>query len=195
MSGPVLPRLIGLLYLLIFIAAPSGAKTATPLRIVVTLACDVGVALLLYKLLQPVNRVLSFLAAVFRLVYVLVMSVTALNYFGVTHWLQPSRSADAFDAGYGWALVPFGAHCAIVGWLIGRSRFLPRVIGLLMMLAGAAYLMFLAPELASRLFFPWLAIFGVAGEGSLTLWLLIMAVKPNRSADADSQRQRQRSAR
>jgi hypothetical protein len=49
-----------------------------------------------------------------------------------------------------------------------------------MTLAGAAYLMFLSPQLASRLFFPWLAAFGVAGEGSLTLWLLLMRVKQDR---------------
>jgi hypothetical protein len=147
------------------------------MRVCVTLACDVGVALLLYELLQPINRKLSMLAASFRLAFVAVMGVTALNYFGVTHLFQPSRSAGAFESGYGWALAPFGAHCVLVGWLIWRSKFLPRTLGLLMTLAGAAYLMFLAPQLASRLFFPWLAAFGVAGEGSLTLWLLLMRVK------------------
>jgi len=177
MSTGVRARLIGLLYLIIFVAAPSGAKTATPIRVSVTLACDVGVALLLYELLQPINRKLSMLAASFRLAFVAVMGVIALNYFGTTHLFQPSRSADAFESGYGWALVPFGAHCVLVGWLIWRSRFLPRTLGLLMTLAGAAYLMFLSPQLASRLFFPWLAAFGVAGEGSLTLWLLLMRVK------------------
>ena len=180
MSAPVMARLTGLLYVVIFVAAPSGAKTAAPFRMVVTLACDVGVALLLYQLLEPVHRRLSLLAAVFRLVFVLIMSVAALNYFGATHLFQQPRSADAFDSGYGWALVPFGAHCVTVGWLIWRSRFLPRALGSLMILAGAAYLMFLSPQLASRIFFPWLAIFGVAGEGSLALWLLVMAVKPDR---------------
>lgn len=97
----------------------------------------------------------------FRLAFVVVMGVTALNYFGTTHLLQASRSPDGFAAGYGWALVPFGAHCVLVGWLIWRSKFLPRILGLLMTLAGAAYLMFLSPQLASRLFFPWLAAFGV----------------------------------
>ena len=181
MSAGLQARLVGLLYLIIFAAAPSGAKSATPLRMVVTLACDVGVALLLFRILQPINRSLSLLAASFRLAFVVVMGVTSLNYFGLLHLLQPSRSADAFDAGYGWSLVPFGAHCVIVGWLIFRSRFLPRTLGLLMTLAGTAYLMFLWPQLASRLFFPWLAVLGVAGEGSLTLWFLLMGLNRNRS--------------
>ncbi len=180
MSAPITARLIGFLYVVIFVVAPSGAKTATPFRMGVTLACDAGVALLLYQLFKPVHRGLSLLAAVFRLVFVLVMSVAALNYFGATHLFQQARSANAFDSGYGRALVPFGAHCVTVGWLIWRSRFLPRALGPLMILAGAAYLMFLSPQLASRLFFPWLAIFGIAGEGSLALWLLVMAVQPDR---------------
>jgi hypothetical protein len=138
MSARLRARFIGLLYLIIFVAAPSGAKTATPMRMGVTLACDVGVALLLYDLLQPINRGVSLLAASFRLAFVVLMGVTALNYFGTTHLLQPSRSSVAFDAGYGWALVPFGAHCVLVGWLIWQSQFLPRTLGLLMALAGSS---------------------------------------------------------
>ena len=71
--------------------------------------------------------------------------------------------------------------------MIWKSRFLPRTLGVLMVFAGAAYLMFLAPHLASRLFFPWLVIFGVAGEGSLMLWLLFVAVKQDRSTGAVAQ--------
>jgi hypothetical protein len=145
------------------------------------------VALLLYNLLQPINLRVSLVASVFRLVFVVVMGFTALNYFGTTHLFQPSRSVEAFNAGYGWALVPFGVHCVLVGWLIWRSHFLPRTLGLLMALAGTAYLMFLWPHLASRLFFPWLAILGVAGEGSLTLWLLLVTVKQDRWVDVSRQ--------
>ncbi|HTZ84743.1 MAG TPA: DUF4386 domain-containing protein [Candidatus Acidoferrales bacterium] len=182
MSEDFRARLIGALYLLIFVLAPSGAKTATPLRVAGTLACDVAVAVLLYALLRRINSRVSLLAAIFRFVFVVVMSITALNYFGVTHLFQAAGSAEAFNEGYGWALVPFGAHCVLVGWLIWRSGFLPRMLGLLMTSAGAAYLMFLSPHAASRLFIPWLAVFGVAGEGSLTLWLLLVGVQQDRRA-------------
>lgn len=170
-------RLTGLIYLVIFVAAPSGAQTATPLRMAVTLLCDVCVALLLCRLLRPVNRAVSSLAAVFRLLFVLMMGVTALNYFGITHLFQPPRDANAFNAGYGWSLTPFGAHCVLVGWLVRKTKFLPKTLGVLMALAGAAYLMFLSPRTGARLFFPWLAVCGVAGEGSLTLWLLFFGIK------------------
>jgi Domain of unknown function (DUF4386) len=184
MSAKLMVRLTGLIYLLIFIVAPSGAQTATPLRMTVTLLCDVCVALLLYTLLRSVNRTVSSLAAAFRLLFVLVMGITALNYFGITHLFQPSRAANAFNAGYGWSLVPFGAHCVLVGWLVWKSKFLPKTLGVLMALAGAAYLMFLSPQTGARLFFPWLAICGVMGEGSLTLWFLFLGIK-TKSADGN----------
>jgi Domain of unknown function (DUF4386) len=75
-------RLAGLLYLLIFIAAPSGAATATPAKMIVNLACDAGVAFILYDLLKPVNRSLALLALLFRLIFVAVMAVNSLSYFG-----------------------------------------------------------------------------------------------------------------
>jgi hypothetical protein len=76
-------RIAGILYLIIFVAAPSGAENATFAKLSITLACDAGVALLFYNLFRPVNKNLSLLAAVFRLIFVAVMTVNSLNYFGL----------------------------------------------------------------------------------------------------------------
>ena len=179
-SPPIKARVAGLLYVMIFIAAPSGAASATPVKMAINLACDLAVAFLLYDLLRPVSRRLSFLAALFRLIFVLVMVATSLNYFGLTDLFQPPRSADAFDAGYGIALVPFGVSCILIGYLVFRSTFLPRILGVLMALAGGVYLIFLWPALGNRLFVPWILVPAVVGEASLTLWLLIMGVKADR---------------
>ncbi len=179
-SAPIKARIAGLVYVMIFLAAPSGAASATPVKMAINLACDLAVALLLYDLLRPVSRRLSFLAALFRLIFVLVMVVTSLNYFGLTDLFQPPRSADAFDAGYGMALVPFGVSCVLIGYLVFRSTFLPRILGVLMAVAGGAYLIFLWPALGHRIFFPWIVVPAVVGEASLTLWLLIMGVKADR---------------
>jgi hypothetical protein len=73
-------------------------------------------------------------------------------------------------------LIPFGLHCVLTGYLIVRSTFLPRILGMLMVLAGLGYLIFLWPPLGDRLFFPYIVVPGVIGEGSLTLWLLVMGV-------------------
>ncbi|WP_263381295.1 DUF4386 domain-containing protein [Granulicella arctica] len=169
-------RIAGLIYLMVFLSAPSGAAGATPVRMVINLACDLGVAILLYDLLRPVSKTVSLLAALFRLIFVLVMAVNSLNYFGVTEWVQHNHSAAAFDAAYGMALVPFGMSCILIGCLIFKSTFLPRVLGVLMVSAGAAYLIFLWPRLGGRLFIPWIVVPAVVGEASLTLWLLIMGV-------------------
>lgn len=174
-------RIAGLLYLLIFIAAPSGAATATPAKMIVTLACDAGVALILYDLLKPVNKNLSLLAMLFRLIFVAVMTVNSLSYFGaVVLLLSAPHSAAAFNTGYCIAMVPFGLHCLLIGYLVFRSIFLPRILGVLMVLAGLGYLTFLWPRLGSHLFFPWIAIPGVFGEGLLTLWLLVIGVDVQR---------------
>jgi hypothetical protein len=178
-------RIAGFLYLMVFLSAPSGAASATPVKMTINLACDLGVALLLCYLLRPVSKSLSLLVALFRLIFVIFMAVNSLNYFGVTEWFQRPHSAAAFDAGYGIALVPFGMSCVLIGYLVFRSTFLPRILGVLMSLAGAAYLIFLWPQLGSRIFFPWIVVPAVLGEASLTLWLLVMGVNVDRWKQQD----------
>jgi hypothetical protein len=173
-------RVAGVLYVLIFVFAPSGATTATPAKMIITLACDTGVALIFYYLLKPVNKRLSLLAAFFRLVFVAAMAANSLNYFGLLNLLRGARSAAAFNTGYGIALVPFGIHCLLTGYLIFKSIFLPRILGVLMALAGLGYLTFVWPPLGNHLFFPYIVVPGVVGEGSLTLWLLVIGVNAQR---------------
>jgi hypothetical protein len=162
-------RIAGVLYLIIFIAAPSGAENATLLKITITLACDTGVALLFYSLLKPVSKSISLLAAVFRLIFVAIMSVNSLNYFGLLDLFKGAHSAAAFNTGYDIALVPFGIHCLVTGYLIFQSNFIPKAIGILLALAGLGYLTFLWPSLGDRLFVPYILVPGLIGEGLLTL--------------------------
>jgi hypothetical protein len=183
-SARLRARIAGVLYLLIFIVAPAGAATATPLKMLITLACDTGVALIFYRLFKPVNSRLSFVAAVFRLVFVVVMGANSLNYYvGI---FKGEDSAAAFNMGYSIALVPFGIHCLLIGFLIFRSTFLPRFLGFLVALAGLCYLTFVYPPLGSHLFVPYILIPGVVGEGSLTLWLLIIGVNAQRWREQSS---------
>ena len=80
-------------------------------------------------------------------------------------------------------MIFFGFYCLLMGYLIFRSTFLPRLIGALLMLAGLCYLTnycatFLSPEFAARLF-PYLLIPGLS-EVVLALWLLVMGVNIKR---------------
>ena len=85
-----------------------------------------------------------------------------------------------FANGFGMGLVFFGGFCIAIGTLIARSRFLPRLLGLLMVLAGVCYIAnsfagFLSPALGARLF-PWILLPCLVAELSLALWLLVKGV-------------------
>jgi hypothetical protein len=107
------------------------------------------------------------------------MTLGSLNYFGELDLLQSAYSAHAFNSIYTLALVPFGVHCLLIGYLIHRSRFLPRFLGVSMILAGLAYVTFLWPWWVDHAY-PYVLIPGALGEGLLTLWLLVGGVDSER---------------
>jgi len=72
-------------------------------------------------------------------------------------------------------LLFFGPYCLLLGVLILRSTFLPRILGMLMVLAGLGWLAFLSPPLAHSLG-TYLKILGILAEGLLMLWLLVRGV-------------------
>ncbi|MGH8289668.1 MAG: DUF4386 domain-containing protein [Steroidobacteraceae bacterium] len=181
-SPRLLARVAGVLYLLIFIVAPSGAATATPLRMAVTTVCDAGVAFIFYALFKPVSRNLSMLALLFRLMFVAIMTLDSLNYFGAVDLFHSAHSAQVFDTVDRLSLVPFGVHCVLIGYLIYRSGFLARFLGVGMALAGVTYVNFVYPWLV-HVAFPYILIPGGVGEGLLTLWLLGAAVDSERWAE------------
>jgi hypothetical protein len=81
--------------------------------------------------------------------------------------------------GYNISLVFFGFYCLLIGYLIFRSAFLPRILGVLMAIAGLDWLTFLSPPLAKYLS-PYIVALGLLGEGSLCLWLLVIGVNVQR---------------
>lgn len=151
---------------------------------------DVALAVLLYMLLLPVSKTLALLAAVTRLAQATVLGMNLLNYYAALLVLE-SRGSSAFAAGqddalaslflrahshgYDIALLFFGLHCLILGWLIVKSGFIPRILGGLMAVTGVVYLVgtftrFLWPELLG--FVSPLYMVAVVSELSLCLWLL-----------------------
>ena len=84
-------------------------------------------------------------------------------------------NAQAYNIG----IVLFGFYCLLIGYLIYRSTFLPRILGALMAFAGLGWLTFLSPPLANYLS-PYILAPGLLGEGSLTLWLLVIGVNVQR---------------
>jgi len=158
--------------------------------------CYVVVTLLLYELLRPVSRSLSLLAAFFSLVGIAIGCLAALGHLAPVfllanaHYLAPFTtqqlqslallSLKLHAQGYLIALVFFGIYEVLLGYLIFRSTFLPKTLGVLMALAGLAFLSnsfigFISPPLANRVSDLVLPV-DALGEISLMLWLLVMGV-------------------
>lgn len=161
-------RTAGIFYLLCIVAGILGASFARgSLALAANLlgtAFYVVVTVLLYDLLKPVSRSLSLLAA---LVSLTGCAISALH---LLHLPSPRVSE----------LVFFGFYCLLLAYLIFKSTFFPRFLSVLLTITGLGWLTFLWPSLADHLFFPYLMIGGLAGEGSLTLWLLVFGVDARR---------------
>jgi hypothetical protein len=161
-------RLAGFLYLIntvTSLVAFSG-KASPPISAAcgwVATASYVGVTVLFYLLFKPVNRTVSLIAALFSLAGCADGVLTPLHLFPF-----PIHS-----------LVFFGVYCVLIGYLILRSTFLPRILGLLMTLAGLGWLTFVYAPLATSLS-PYPYIMGGVGEISLWLWMLVMGVDAGR---------------
>ena len=76
------------------------------------------------------------------------------------------------------SFVFFGFYCLLIGYLIFKSRFLPRILGVGMAITGLGWLTYLWPPLTAYLS-PFILIVGI-GEVSLTLWLLVAGVDAER---------------
>jgi hypothetical protein len=121
-------------------------------------ALYVAVTLRFYYLFKPVNNTVSLLAAFFS---ILGCANDVLSLFKVAPY---KISSVAF----------FGPYCLLIAYLIFRSNFLPRILGVLMALAGVGWMLFLSP-LASQLSI-YLKIIGFLAEASLMAWLIVKGV-------------------
>ncbi len=160
-------RLAGVFYLLVFVtgiyALVSVRDRLWLVANLIATACYIVVTLLFYYIFKPVNRRLSLLAAFVSLAG---LTIGVLNIFH----LAPFHISP---------LVFFGFYCLLIGYLIFRSTFLPRILGVLMAFGGLGWLTFLSLPLAKYLS-PYNLAPGIFGEGVLTLWLLVMGVNEQR---------------
>ena len=155
--------------------------------------------LLLYNLFRPVSRRLSLVAAVLSLVglsihlCVCVFLLAPLVVLGGAQSLsavnvdQSQALALTFlnlhDDGYAVGMVLFGLYNILIGYLIFRSAFLPRILGVLLAISGLYYQInnfaeFLYPAIAARVE-PYVFVIGMA-ELLLALWLVVMGVNEQR---------------
>ena len=163
---------------------------------IIAFASYIALTALLYELFRPVNRSLSLVGTFFSLVASVVQALSSLFHLAPLILLGRAAYLRVFTdeqlqalalvflrlraaAYHNIGLVFFGFYCLLVGILILRSNFLPRILGVLMALAGLSYVLFLSPPLVRSLQ-PYILVFPGVGQISLTLWLLVMGVNCQR---------------
>jgi hypothetical protein len=156
--------------------------------------CDVSLTLVLYVLLRPVHRNVALLAVFFRLVSTAVFGVGEVFFYsapplilGGADYLKtfsPEQldtlaylSLRLFGYGTGIAFVFYGVGSLVFAYLMFRSGYLPRLLGVLLAVSGLGFvtrtfLLILAPAYASSVLLVPTALAGLA----LTGWLLVRGV-------------------
>lgn len=155
--------------------------------------CDTALALLFYVLLKPVDRYMSLLAAFFGLLGTATFAGAELFYYAPTLLIGGGESLKTFSPdqvntlallslrlyalGAAIFTVFYGVAWILRGWLMFRSGYFPRFLGVLMTVAGLAFVarnaaVVLAPKYPSG----WLLALVLPGLLVLTVWLLAKGV-------------------
>lgn len=170
---------------------------------VVSIASLMLLAIALYALLSPVNRTIASAFVLINAIAVAVMSVNMLNHAGaLAVATNPSYAAalgaasadalavlflDLHHQGYLVAQVFFGGWLLPLGYLVYKSGYFPRVLGIGLMVGCFAYLAELAATYMSPGFETGSAIYLVipaaVAEISFLLWLLVMGAKVERQGE------------
>lgn len=178
------------------LAAPLLWRLGVAANVLVVL-CAVPLLWIEYRLLQPVSKSLAQLSLLFNGVSLAVEAVSKVFLLLVLPILASTASQpgdDGFgqlallanlvlkshDIAFNIALLFFGGTCLVNGYLIFRSGYFPRLLGVLLQMAGAGYLVactaaLFAPALAAVLL-PGILLLPLVGELSFCLWLLLKGV-------------------
>jgi hypothetical protein len=167
---------------------------------IIIILCNIPLAVIFYDLFKVVSRRLSLLVVFFTLVGTAVEGANLLNQFaplmllGGGHYLSVFTTEqlqalaymplDLQAISYNIQQVIYAGYLLAAGYLVFRSIFLPRILGVLLAIGGLCYLTysfatFLAPGFAAHLV-PYIQIPSGVAELSLCLWLLVIGVNVQR---------------
>ena len=183
-------------------AATASAITASPTLFragigsyFVILMSEIPLTILLYVLLRPVNKTLALIAAAFRIAMTIIHGINLLNQFsallllsgaGYLTVFEPNQLhglamffLNAHDLGWSIGMVFLSGHVLLLGYLVYKSGYLPRILGVLLLLASVSYLvdgvaLLLVPSYDATPVV--VAIFITVAELVFPLWLLIKGV-------------------
>lgn len=161
----------------------------------VEMSCQITMTALFYDLLKPVSKSLSFLALLLGFAGCIVKLMSRLFFYAPLLILDSSGYLGVFDPkqqqalahlllevndhGAAMAMVFFGIYAIFKGFLVYRSTFLPRALGVLSVLGGIGWLAFLVQPLGYRLF-PFIAMVSLLAVIANIVWLLVFGVNEER---------------
>ena len=142
------------------------------ISVLIMVTCNVVVVLALYVLFKSVNKELALLTVVFRLINTIIFGINMVNLF-----IEPLL----FNYIHLIGIVFYALHILVLGYLVFKSGYIPRFLGVLLIIGGA---LGYVPEVLTFFFFPnyaWIAspglTVGAIGEILLSLWLLLRSAK------------------
>lgn len=155
------------------------------------MVAQVAVSALHYDLLKPVNRSVARLSAIIGITGAGIKAMARLFYYAPLILLGGGSYLSAIEPaqlealslaflrinsqGAAIALIFFGFETLLRGWLVFKSGFLPRFLGVLSMIGGLGWLTYLWPPLGSQVFIV-VALFAIVGVIVTTGWLFIRGV-------------------
>ena len=177
------------------IMAAQGLFRIGILSFVIMVMFDLLLAWLLYLLLKPVNRDVSLFAAWFRLVNATIFGLALYHLFSVLQIVGGEEYLTVFEPGQLYAqvmlslaafnhtwligLIFFGFHLLLLGYLVFRSGYIPKILGILLIITAFGYLIdsfanFLLSNYADyqTIFMLIVVVPGIIGELSFTIWLI-----------------------
>jgi hypothetical protein len=172
------------------VAKPTVVRAAFTI-LMIEMACQIGTTAAMYELLKPVDRGIARTAAAFGYVGSGIKILSRLFFYAPLFVLSGASYLSAFNQsqldaiayllirvnnqGAGMACIFLGASTLLVGYLMLRASFFPRVLGVLGIIGGAGWLTFVYPPLGTSLFVP-IALVALVGSAVTIGWLLVRGV-------------------
>ena len=177
------------------IAVSEGAFRVSIAGDAIIFILEIVLVIVLYELLKPVNQSLSLVATFARLAMAIIQGINLLNYFMVLILVSDAGYLDMFQPDQTQALtmlfldahekvvliwgLAFCLHLFVLGYLVYKSGYIPRILGILLIISGLCYFI---QSFGNILLPQYEQIFTTIGflsiiELAFPVWLVIKGVK------------------